>query len=461
MSIKTRSSFLIAVGVVIGIAVSLTQSGFALRDEAQNDLDNQQLPLQELRSFVEILNRVKQGYVEKVSDKKLLENAIRGMVDGLDPHSAYLSPDEFKEITVSTSGKFGGLGIEVQMQNGFVRVVSPIDDTPAKKAGIKAGDLIIRIDDTAAKGLSLAEAVKLMRGDPGSKITLTIVREGADAPFKVDIKRAIIRVKSVRSRMLDPGYGYVRISQFSSNTGKNLNKALDKLRKENGDADLSGLVLDLRNNPGGVLNAAVEVSDAFLNDGTIVSIRGRVQGTDQSFSAIPGDKLNGAPIVVLVNQGSASASEIVAGALKDRGRAVLVGHRTFGKGSVQTILPLQNGAALKLTTARYYTPSGLSIQAEGIKPDISIENVKVVASKDASGIVPFSEADLVGALANDNGEKKDNNKKSDKKSTTRKDSAKESEDGTGQIAASKLAEEDYALYEALNLLKGLHILGQK
>lgn len=464
MSIRTRSSFLIAVGVVIGIAVSLTHSGFALRDEAQtsqNDQDNQQLPLQELRSFVEILNRVKQGYVEKVSDQTLLENAIRGMVDGLDPHSAYLSPDEFKEITVSTSGKFGGLGIQVQMQNGFVRVVSPIDDTPAKKAGIEAGDLIIRINGNAVKGMSLTDAVKIMRGDPGSKITLTIVREGEDAPFKVELTRAVIRVKSVRSRMLDPGYGYIRVSQFSSNTGKNLNKVLSELRKQNGGTDLHGLVLDLRNNPGGVLNAAVEVSDAFLNDGTIVSIHGRVEGTDQTFSATPGDKLNGAPIVVLVNQGSASASEIVAGALKDRSRAVLIGHRTFGKGSVQTILPLQDGAALKLTTARYYTPSGLSIQAEGIKPDISIENVKVTAAKDVPGVLPFSEADLIGALANDNGDQKDANKKSDKPTKDKPDNGKKSDGGEDKITASKLAEEDYALYEALNLLKGLHILGQR
>lgn len=453
ISTKSRNSFFIALGVALGIGISLAQGGFAQREEAKS----QELPLQQLRTFVEILNRVKQGYVEDVSDDDLLENAIRGMVDGLDPHSAYLSPEEFKEITISTSGKFGGLGIEVQMQNGFVRVVAPIDDTPAKRAGIEAGDLIIRIDGTAVKGLSLAEAVKLMRGERGSEITLTVVREGEDGPFKVTLERDIIRVKSVRSRMLDPGYGYVRISQFSSSTGKNLNQALDTLKEENG-GNLNGLILDLRNNPGGVLNAAVDVSDAFLTEGEIVSIKGRVQGTDQNFNANSGDKLEGAPLVVLVNEGSASASEIVAGALKDQGRAVIVGHKTFGKGSVQTILPLQNDAALKLTTARYYTPSGRSIQAEGIEPDITIQNVNVVASKDKGGVLPFSEADLAGALANDN---EKNGKGTPAKPSDEKDSKEDEDEDSAQVVASKLAEEDYALYEALNLLKGLYILRQR
>lgn len=449
MSIKTRSTFFLALGIALGVGISIGQDGLALRDDDKS----QELPLQQLRSFVEILNRVKQGYVEEVSDDDLLENAIRGMVDGLDPHSAYLSPEEFKEITISTSGKFGGLGIEVQMQNGFVRVVAPIDDTPAKRAGIEAGDLIIRIDDTAVKGLTLAEAVKLMRGEPGSKTTLTVVREGSEGPFKVAIERAIIRVKSVRSRMLDPGYGYVRISQFSSSTGKGLNQALDSLREENG-GKLKGLILDLRNNPGGVLNAAVDVSDAFLESGEIVSIRGRVGGTDQNYSANPGDKLDGAPLVVLVNAGSASASEIVAGALKDQRRGVIVGHKTFGKGSVQTILPLQNEAALKLTTARYYTPSGSSIQAEGIVPDITIQNVVITAGKDNGDVPPFSEADLAGALTNDN--EKDLEDIGEKPGD-----ADKPKDGDAQVVATKLAEEDYALYEALNLLKGLYILDNR
>lgn len=442
MRSKTRSSLLIALGVVIGVIVSIGQGGWAERNDNNDDNDDiaaHGLPLDELRTFVEILNRVKQGYVEDVSDQALLENSIRGMLDGLDPHSAYLNKEEFKEISISTSGKFGGLGIEVQMQNGFVRVVAPIDDTPASKAGIKAGDLIIRIDDTAVKGMSLMDAVKTMRGEAGSKTTLTILREERDEPFKVTLERAVIRVQSVKSRMLDDGYGYVRITQFSSQTGDSLQREIRNLEDE-AEGTLRGIVLDLRNNPGGVLSAAVDVADTFINAGDIVSIRGRAPNTDQQFDATPGDMLDGAPIVVLVNEGSASASEIVAGALQDDSRAVIMGTRTFGKGSVQTIVPLQNGAALKLTTARYYTPSGRSIQAEGIEPDVGIQNVNVTAAE-SSGVTPFSEADLAGALAND---------------TLDEDAIvappKTKSEGGG------LAESDYPLYEALNLLKGLHIL---
>ncbi|MES1928986.1 carboxyl-terminal protease [Salinisphaera dokdonensis CL-ES53] len=442
MRSKTRSSLLIALGVVIGVIVSIGQGGWAERSDRNDDngdIAAHGLPLDELRTFVEILNRVKQGYVEDVSDQTLLENSIRGMLDGLDPHSAYLNKEEFKEISISTSGKFGGLGIEVQMQNGFVRVVTPIDDTPASKAGIEAGDLIIRIDDTAVKGMTLMDAVKKMRGKAGSETTLTILREKRDEPFKVTLERAVIRVQSVKSRMLDDGYGYVRITQFSSQTGDNLQRELKNLEDE-AKGPLRGIVLDLRNNPGGVLSAAVDVADTFINAGGIVSIRGRAPNTDQQFDATPGDMLDGAPIVVLVNEGSASASEIVAGALQDDSRAVIMGTRTFGKGSVQTIVPLQNGAALKLTTARYYTPSGRSIQAEGIEPDVGIQNVNVTAAE-SSGIAPFSEADLAGALANDTVD------------TETALTPTENGDKNNGLAAS-----DYPLYEALNLLKGLHIL---
>ncbi|MES1942973.1 carboxyl-terminal protease [Salinisphaera sp. PC39] len=452
MASKSRSLLVLAIGMAMGVAIALTQGVFAVRDEG-----TQELPLQELRTFVEILNRVKQGYVEDVSDEELLENAIRGMLDGLDPHSAYLNPDEFKEISISTSGKFGGLGIEVQMQNGFVRVVAPIDDTPAKRAGIQAGDLIIRIDDTAVKGLSLMDAVKMMRGEPGTDITLTVLREERNEPFKVDITRDIIRVKSVKSRMLEPGYGYLRITQFSNQTGKSLRTQFKELESQS-EEPLRGLVLDLRNNPGGVLDAAVAVSDAFLDGGEVVSIRGRAESTQQAYDAEPGDLLDGRPLVVLVNEGSASASEIVAGALQDKGRAVIMGSRTFGKGSVQTIVPLQNEAALKLTTARYYTPSGRSIQAEGIKPDVTIQPVKVTAAED-NGIAPFLEADLAGSLENkQNGKNGDKGKKSDKGDG---DGDGEQSAETDEEASAKLAEEDYALYEALNLLKGLHILSRK
>jgi carboxyl-terminal processing protease len=441
MRSKTRSSLLIALGVVIGVIVSVAQGGLADRGSANTDdsVEAHGLPLDELRTFVEILNRVKQGYVEDVSDQTLLENSIRGMLDGLDPHSAYLNAEEFKEISISTSGKFGGLGIEVQMANGFVKVVAPIDDTPASKANIQAGDLIIRIDDTAVKGMSLMDAVKAMRGDAGSEVTLTILREERDEPFKVTLKRAVIRVESVKSRMLDRGYGYVRITQFSSQTGDSLKKELSDLKDE-AEGPLRGIVLDLRNNPGGVLSSAVDVADTFINSGDIVSIRGRAPNTDQQFTATPGDMLDDAPIVVLVNEGSASASEIVAGALQDDNRAVIMGTRTFGKGSVQTIVPLANGAALKLTTARYYTPSGRSIQAEGIEPDVGIQNVNVTAAE-SNGVTPFSEADLAGALSNDTAD------------TGRVPGPSDNDTSSGDLAQS-----DYPLYEALNLLKGLHIL---
>lgn len=436
MKRQTRSLLLIALGIAIGITISVTEIGFAEHSPDTSATTTEKLPLKQLRSFVEILNRVKQGYVEKVTDDELIENSIRGMLSGLDPHSAYLDPEAFKELSISTSGEFGGLGIQVQMDNGFVRVVSPIDDTPAKRAGIESGDLIIRINDKPVKGMTLTDAVKIMRGKPGTKINLTLLREGEDGPIKVTIERAIIEVKSVKSHMLGDGYGYIRISHFSSQTGDSLRKQIKKL-KAKADGSLKGLVLDLRNNPGGVLNAAVSVSDAFLNKGTIVSMRGRAPNTDQAFQAKTGDILDNHPLVVLVNGGSASASEIVAGALKDNNRAIIMGRRTFGKGSVQTILPMENGAAIKLTTARYYTPSGDSIQARGIKPDVVVQNVKVTPEK--SAISPLSEADLSGVLANDTNDG-------------------DNTDNDNSMSSSDLAEKDFALYEALNLLKGLYVL---
>lgn len=438
MAARTRTTLLLALGVLIGTGITLTQGVLAKREAPEVT----ELPLEDMRTFVEILNRVKSDYVEPVKDQDLLENAIRGMLDGLDPHSAYLSADEFREVSISTSGKFGGLGIEVQMQNGFVRVVAPIDDTPAHKAGIQSGDLIVRIDETPVKGLTLIDAVKLMRGEPGSKVSLTILREAVEQPFKVSVTRAIIHVQSVKSKLLEPGYGYLRITQFSTETGKSLEEEMNKLRKEN-KGELNGLILDLRNNPGGVLNAAVDVSDAFLDKGNIVSIKGRLSETNKDFDATTGDQLSGKPIVVLVNGGSASASEIVAGALQDHGRAVVMGEKTFGKGSVQTILPLQNNAALKLTTARYYTPKGRSIQAEGITPDIAIQAVKVSAVT-PDGLDPIKEADLARRLENEQSTK------------TPVISPAIPGDKTEQDLS--LAQTDYSLYEALNLLKGLYIL---
>jgi len=426
-------------GVALGTGITLTQG--VLAEKNKHDL-----PLRDLQTFVEILNRVKTDYVEPVTDEALLEDAVRGMLAGLDPHSSYLDKEEFAEINVQTSGKFGGLGIEVQLFNGFVRVIAPIDDTPAAKAGVQSGDLIVKIDDAPVKGMSLTDAVRKMRGEPGTKITLTIVREGTAEPLVLEMKRDIINVSTVRSRMLEPGLAYLRITTFSSQTGKALSDEVKKLRKAAPGGQLKGMVLDLRNNPGGVLNAAIEVSDAFLDKGTIVSIKGRVSDANREYNAGPGDMLDGKPIVILVNGGSASASEIVAGALQDHRRALVVGAKTFGKGSVQTILPLQNDSAIKLTTARYFTPNGRSIQAEGIGPDIAIRPVKITKAE-GSAADGISEADLQGALS---GEQK-----------VPETPEQAAERKKASDAEQQLAESDYALYEALNLLKGMIIVGSR
>ena len=393
------------------------------------------LPLDHLLAFADVFEQIKESYVEPVDDKTLLENAIRGMLAGLDPHSTYLVPDEASDLHANTSGRFGGLGIEVSTEDGFVKVIAPFDDTPAARAGIKPGDLIIRLDDKSVKGMSLNDAVKLMRGAPGTSIELTIVREGEDAPLEIALKRDIIRVTSIKRRMLEPGFGYVRITQFQSPTADSLRNALAKLKAENG-SDLRGLVLDLRNNPGGSLDAAIGVSDAFLTRGTIVSTKGRARSSESLHTATPTDLLNGAPIIVLVNGGSASASEIVAGALQDHKRAVIMGTKTFGKGSVQNVIDLKNNSALKLTTARYYTPSGVSIQAKGIAPDIVLE--KVTVGEGSGDRRSLSEADLSGHLSSEGKKKSNKTKGSDNSSTN-------------------LAREDFALFEALNLLRGLSV----
>ncbi len=449
-------------GVLIGVTTSISLNVFAFRQTVEATP-----PLNELQQFSEVYSRIKENYVEEVKDKDLMTNAIRGMLSGLDPHSAYLDEEEFKELQVGTSGEFGGLGIEVGMEDGFVKVVSPIDDTPAQRAGLQAGDLIIRLDETPVKGMTLNDAVKLMRGKPGSNIDLTIVREGKDKPFKVSIKRDIIQVKSVKTRLLESGYGYLRITSFQAKTTEALLEGLDTLKKENKGEKLRGLVLDLRNNPGGVLNAAVGVSDTFLNDGKIVYTEGRVADAKMEYKANPGDSLDGAPIVVLVNRGSASASEIVSGALQDHKRALIVGQQTFGKGSVQTVLPLDDKTAVKLTTARYFTPSGRSIQAEGIKPDIVLSSLTVKGEDNAADAFdPLTEADLTKHLSNPN-QKSDNADKAVEEAkpaitpaplpTTPEDtSAKPSDKAGDKTDATKpLAEEDYQLFEALNILKGM------
>ncbi|WP_370052125.1 S41 family peptidase [Neptunomonas sp.] len=414
------------------LALGLIASPVIHAQEAASQAEEAKtLPLEELRRFSEVFDRIKQAYVEPVDDAKVLEDAIRGMISGLDPHSGYLEPDAFEELQEHTSGEFGGVGVEISQEDGFIRVITPIDDTPAKKAGVKAGDLITRIDGESLQNISIDETISRMRGEAGTKIVLTIIREGEQKPLEITVVRDIIKVTSVKSRLLGDGYGYVRITQFQSNSGADLKKALKKLQKEQ---PLTGLVLDLRNNPGGVLQAAVEVVDAFVDEGMIVYTEGRVASADTKFTATKAMAVPDVPIVVLINSGSASASEIVAGALQDQKRAVIMGTTSFGKGSVQTVLPLSDNRALKLTTARYFTPSGRSIQAQGIVPDVVVEEAELKAL----GVSRFpKESDLTGHLENGQGEVVDEE----------------------LAAASKgLAERDYQLYEALNLLKALSIV---
>ncbi len=451
---KNRNILILMMGFMLGTMVSLCTSVLAQKDQAPapRPEDLQSLPFDELRTFTEIFGRIKQDYVEQVSDKKLLEDAIRGMLSGLDPHSAYLASEEYKELQEGTTGQFGGLGIEVGMENGFVKVVSPIDDTPAQRAGIKAGDLIVRLDDKPVKGMTLADAVKIMRGEPGSPIVLTVVREAAEAPLKFELVRDIIKVKSVKNRILEKGYGYLRISSFQSGTGQGLLDAMEELKKDN-EGPLKGLVLDLRNNPGGVLNAAVDVSDAFIDSGLIVYTEGRIKNSEMRFNATADDILNGAPMVVLINGGSASASEIVAGALQDHKRAIIMGEKSFGKGSVQTILPTSNGAAVKLTTARYFTPSGRSIQAEGIQPDVTLARVKLEALEKAK-VDSVKEADLTHHLTNGNNKSDKKSEDEEKAVEPKVDTEKDSEGGAEKDDDIR----DYPLHEALNLLKGISIL---
>ena len=368
------------------------------------------------------------------------------MLSGLDPHSTYLNSDEYKELKIGTTGKFGGLGIQVGMEDGFVKVISPIDDTPAFRAGLESGDLIIRLNEKSVKGMTLNDAVKVMRGDPGTDIKLVVIREGADKPLPFTVTRAIISVNSVKSRMLEPDFGYVRISNFQSKTARDLVSEVSKLKKENKN-ELKGLVLDLRNNPGGVLSAAADVSDAFINDGKLVFTKGRIDNSEFEFNAKPGDIMNGLPVVVLINGGSASASEIVAGALQDHKRAVIMGSKSFGKGSVQTIQELRSGGAVKITTARYFTPSGRSIQGEGITPDIVLDRYEVKDSKDDPSL-HIKESDLNGSISNPT-----------KSQQALKKAAEEGKTDSPKDAKIK-ASDDFQLYEALLLLKGLDIFSK-
>jgi len=469
---KMKQFGLVAVGVLAGILLSLNFSAVAQRD-ATTRLP---LPIEELRSFAEVFGAIKSSYVEPVEDKKLISGAINGMLSDLDPHSAYLDQEAFKELQVGTQGEFGGLGIEVGMEDGFIKVVSPIEDSPAFRAGLKPNDLIVKLDETPVKGMSLNDAVKRMRGKPKTSIRLTIVRKGEDRPFEVTLMRDIIRVQSVKSKLIEPGYGWVRISQFQEHTGENLVKHLQGLYKE---GPLKGLVLDLRNDPGGLLNGAVAVSAAFLQaNSLVVSTDGRTQDARRKFIAAPEDYLRGrdadylkglpagvksVPMVVLINGGSASASEIVAGALQDHKRATVLGTQSFGKGSVQTIMPLGNATAIKLTTARYYTPNGRSIQAKGILPDIIVQDPD-------SPEVGIREADLNKHLANPadpqakpvieqtRDEIKANDKDQDSKAGTPKPEEKAAAAAKRSSVPLEFAsEKDFVFQQGLNHLKGLPV----
>ena len=450
---KFQKLGLVLFGLVTGILISLNYSASASKEEASA------LPVEELRTFADVFNAIKQGYVEPIDDKKLITYAISGMLSNLDPHSAYLDADAFKDLQVSTQGEFGGLGIEVGMEDGFVKVVAPIDDTPAFKAGVKAGDLIVKLDDTPVKGMTLSDAVKRMRGKPKTQITLTIVRKGETKPILLTLTREKIKVQSVKSKMLESGYGYMRISQFQEETVADVAKQLDKLYKQ---GELRGLVLDLRNDPGGLLHGAVGVAATFLPaKALVVSTDGRTEDSKSKFLATPEDYVRGhhedflkklppeiksVPLVVLINGGSASASEIVAGALQDHKRAVLMGTQTFGKASVQTVLPLSNNTAIKLTTARYYTPNGRSIQAKGITPDVVVEE-----SANGGPHEQLREADLERHLEND----KD-------KTVPAKPPVKKGEGEAGPAVAFELASKnDFQLNQALGLLKAWQIIKQR
>lgn len=402
--------------------------GAELPDLENDGIEITPLPLEQIRTFANVFMRIKNSYVKEVSDETLLEFAVEGMLSGLDPHSVYLKDERFEDLAEDTTGRFGGLGMEVVMEDGYVKVVAPIDDTPAAEAGIRSGDIIIRIDGRTLSGNSLSEATEKMRGEPGTSIELTILRETESDPLEIKLTRAVVNVSSVRHKRLSDEIGYIRVSQFQLASAENFRKKLKLLRK---NKHFSGLIIDLRNNPGGLLNSAVSIADAFITEGVLLSTRGRREENNQEFTATAGDMIDGKPIVVLINEGSASASEIVAGALQDHERAIVLGTESFGKGSVQTVMEIDDTQAIKLTTARYYTPNGGSIQAAGIVPDVIVKSREF---KDRSArLSRIKERDLDGHLESE-------------------DTPRENDE------ASDLEETlngDYQLNEAYNLLKGI------
>ena len=467
MKKRFKNFSLISIGVIFGILVSINLSVFADKKE-----EAKKLPVEDLRIFAEVFGKIKADYVEEVADKKLLTEALNGMLAGLDPHSTFLDEDHFKDMQQGTAGEFGGLGIEVGMEDGFVKVISPIEDTPAFKAGLQSGDLIIKLDDKSVKGMTLNDAVKLMRGKPGSTINVQILRKGKDTPFDVKITRAQIKSQSVKAKLIQEDYGYLRVTQFQERTGEDVAKSINKLFAEN-KKPLNGIILDMRNNPGGLLNAAVAVSAAFIPEGElVVYTEGRAKDSKMHLTAIPENfirdpkgnnnyinklppEIKKTPMVVLVNNGSASASEIVAGALQDHKRALIVGTKSFGKGYVQSILPMNNGTAIKLTTARYFTPKGRSIQAKGIDPDIIVED-------GFSGLMS-READLNNRLSNPEENKQDKSESTESKANEKNNTSESSKSDDGAEALKNFkpvefgTEDDKQFQEALNILKGINM----
>ena len=463
MRTKLEKILLILGGAIVGIFIRINLPVFADKTKSTN------LPIDELRTFAEVFGKIKSDYVETIEDKKLIKEALNGMLSGLDPHSNYLDKADFKDLQQGTTGEFGGLGIEVGMEDGFVLVISPIEDTPAYKAGLQSGDLIMKLDSTGVKGLTLNEAVKLMRGKPGTSIILQVFRKGLTSPFDLKITRAKIKTKSVKAKLIEPNYAYIRLTQFQERTGEDLAIALKKLRKENKFA-FNGIILDMRNNPGGLLNSSVAVSAAFLKeDDLVVYTEGRAPDSKMNLTAAPQNfvrnnpeknnflkdlpvDIKDTPMVVLINNGSASASEIVAGALQDHKRALIVGTRSFGKGSVQSILPMMNGTAIKLTTARYFTPNGRSIQAKGIEPDIIVED-----GNNLEGIA-VREVDLNNRLSNPEDPK---SKKDTTKSSDDLENGPVEIDGAEALRSFKPIKfgdkDDKQFLEALNILKGIDL----
>ncbi len=433
-------------GLLLGAYSAMFTLPLYAATEPDENEENQKIPMEDVQRFSNAITLIKKYYVKPVDDKVLFDNAIRGMVNGLDPHSTYLNEDDFNDLQMATNGEFGGLGLEVTMEDGVVKVITPLIDTPAFKAGIHSGDYIIRLGKTSVQGLELKDAVNLMRGTAGSPIELTILRKGQKKPLVFKLVRQKIEIKSVQSKLLDNQYGYVRLSQFQALTDKEMEQAIKTMSK-NAGGQLNGLILDLRNNPGGLLDSAIQISDAFMSPSKhgkpemIVYTQGRLAGTKFTAMANPGDILNNAPMIVLINNGSASASEIVAGALKDNKRAIILGTRSFGKGSVQTVLPLDDKRGIKLTTALYYTPSGTSIQAKGITPDIVVEEINIPAGQQApTAFADFSEADLSGHLDNGN---QANPIKAKNKSMASDEAV--------------LLHQDFQLYAALTILKGMAV----